>query len=487
MISDQTLISSLYGEELAHKIIQSQAPISSYLEAVKDAHLTSNRDWKILDNLRTADSLAKDNDQNRVVSFCEKLNEYSWINLRDWGYGCFTRYHSQLYIYRHTHFVEVGEDFMIHALQILGLAFDLKPENYLKAKFIEDCKKQMLVSAQAAELPPPTECVVNFLNGTYKFTDEGKAIKNISDKPIFFFDYRLPFEFDQFAECPDFDNFLSEVVGEKECISFLYEFLGSAFFTPNEILRVNREKGLILHGIGANGKSVFFNVCKALFGKDQVSHLSPTDLKSEFMRYGLNNKKINWCSDADSGWQSSLMKQLVSREPTEANVKNKTPVTMDRLPVQVVNTNELPSADDVTNGWFRRFDIVHFEKSIPREKQQPNLAADLKLELPGIFNKVMKGRYRLLENKDFTTSPKINKANAEYENFENTAKAFIEAKQMVRDANLRIGKGDAFGDYQKWCAVNACKSLSQRKFNGYLGTKFEEIKSSNVYWCARYS
>jgi len=152
----------------------------------------------------------------------------------------------------------------------------------------------------------------------------------------------------------------------------------------------------------------------------------------------------------------------------------------------MMNTNELPSANDNSDGWFRRLDIIKFEKTIPTEKRDPKLATKLKSELAGIFNKTMVGRCRLLYQGQ-TKSAKIAAANAEYETIENSAKAWIEATGMVRDDHSRIPFGDAYGDHVTWCANNSADPTKKREFNQYLGRKFSKIKSSTYCWRARYT
>jgi len=478
-------------EELMRQTAQELAinrPFEEFIKAVSNLYVRTQMHEALGDNLKETTHVPNLGKREvRITSFCEKIVEISNMNLKDWGYGCLTNYLGELYLYHQTHFIKLDRAMLNQLIRKVGALFGLAPDDYYCSEFADKCEKQLLYSAAAPKLPPDDRCFVNFQNGSYEFTLNGTSRKEYGGKPKYFFQYSLPFYYDPKAKCPLTDGFLFEVLEEQECIDVVFEFIGYPFCTINEVRQISLEKMPVFYGSGANGKSVLHNTAIELYGKDNVSHYSPHDISSSmFTRHALNGKLVNWCSDARSSMQSDTMKQIISREPVAAQIKYGRHYTIDLPPAIMINTNELPSAKDFSDGWFRRLDIIKFEKTIPKEKRDPKLATKLKTELAGIFNKAMAGRYRLIHQGQ-THSPKIAAANAEYEVIENTAKAFVEDKGMVSDEHNAMPFGEVYSDYQKWCLDNAVDPMKKREFNGILGRKFGSVKRSSMFWKARYT
>lgn len=77
--------------------------------------------------------------------------------------------------------------------------------------------------------------------------------------------------------------------------------------------------------------------------------------------------------------------------------------------------NELPRANDISNGFYRRFLIAPFNVQIPKNRINPNLAKEIIFnELPGIMNWALEGRKRLVKNGKFTDSLVMNATLEEY-------------------------------------------------------------------------
>ena len=93
-----------------------------------------------------------------------------------------------------------------------------------------------------------------------------------------FLTYQLPFRFEASAKTPKFDNFLKEVLLDKNRQLVLPEFLASSFLI-NNILKL--EKALLLYGSGANGKSVIYEIVLALFGNENITNYSLDNLTNE--------------------------------------------------------------------------------------------------------------------------------------------------------------------------------------------------------------
>ena len=67
----------------------------------------------------------------------------------------------------------------------------------------------------------------------------------------------------------------------------------------------------------------------------------------------------------------------------------------------IFNCDSLPSEVEQTLGFYRRWLIIYFDQIIPEKEQDKQLAKKIiESELSGVFNWVLEGLERLLEQKN---------------------------------------------------------------------------------------
>ena len=205
----------------------------------------------------------------------------------------------------------------------------------------------------------------------------------------------LPYEFKDSARCKKFGKFLSEVLPDEKEREAMMEFFSLAYVERRE---VSVEKMALFIGGGANGKSVVFEVIKAVLGEDAVSVLDPQQLADEKMVPYLKGKRLNFSPDVrKSAAFESALKALASGQKVTGR-KIFCDAEQIAAPPLAFALNEMPPMRDTTEGFFRRLLIFPFDETIPEEKQNKHLAADIiRDELPGIFNYLMLCRSSLKE------------------------------------------------------------------------------------------
>ena len=231
--------------------------------------------------------------------------------------------------------------------------------------------------------------------------------------------------------------------------------------------RLKEEKALILYGTGANGKSVFFEVVSALLGSENTSNYSLQSLTNDngYFRAKLANKLVNYGSEINGKLESSLFKQLVSGEPVEARLPYGQPFILKQYAKLIFNSNELPKDVEHTNAYFRRFLIIPFDITIPPEKQDKTLHVKIiEKELSGVFNWVLDGLNRLLEQKRFTHCDAIKKAVEQYKSQSDSVKMFIDENNYKSHATeYRLIK-DLYDDYRIYCIEDGFKPVNKSNF-----------------------
>jgi putative DNA primase/helicase len=309
--------------------------------------------------------------------------------------------HDFIYLYNGTFWAELDKEtfqkFLGEAAEKMGVA---KFSMHRFYQFREQLFKQFLATAY---LPTPESnkdtVLINLQNGTFEISPQGTKLRPFDRSD--FITYQLPFEYNPQAKAPLFEAYLNKVLPDPERQRVLAEYLGFVFIKHGSNT-LKEEKALILYGTGANGKSVFFEIVTAMFGRQNVSNYSLQSLTEEkgFYRAKISNKLVNYASEINGKLEASLFKAMVSGEPVEACLKYGQPFTMDDYAKLIFNCNELPKDVEHTNAYFRRFLIIPFDVTIPEHEQDKNLHAKIiEKELSGVFNWVLQGLNRLLEQK----------------------------------------------------------------------------------------
>src|SRR5690554_6424388 len=305
--------------------------------------------------------------------------------------------------------------------------------------------------------------LINLLNGTFEI--DGYKMKLRKPEKEDFLTYQLPFKYDKSAECPMFDDYLNTVLPDKNNQSILMEYLGY-IFVRNKALKL--EKSLILYGTGANGKSVLFDILNAMLGGSKnVSNFSLQNLTNEngYYRAMLSDKLVNYASEINGKMDVSIFKQLVSGEPVDARLPYGEPFTLTNYGKLIFNCNQLPTSVENTHAFFRRFLIIPFEVTIPKEKQDKKLAQKIiKSELSGVLNRVLEGLRRILEQESFTESISANALLDNYKKESDSVAQFIEEEGYEKSAKENITVADLYNEYKMFCIKSNYQPLAKRAF-----------------------
>lgn len=313
-------------------------------------------------------------------------------------------FNGKMYVFTGKVYESIGEaDFSNLTYELwgqLGLPMTLWDK---KSGGVVDMMRTMIYSKHIY----PDNSKVVFENGLYDF-DTHKFCKEVTKSTVQF--SVVPFNYNSFAQCPNWQMFLDSVLPNKDYQGMLQEFLGSIFIDRK---KVKIETMLILKGDGANGKSVIFETVMGLLGKDNVSTYGISELVCSHLKEQnmskINGKRLNYCSELNAfnvKGENDVLKALISGEPMTAKVLYANPFKVYDIPLLMSNCNKLPKIDGWSHGMRRRIVIIPFDIQIPVEKQNPRLAIDLANEYAGIFNWICIGRERFrLNGCKFTEVP----------------------------------------------------------------------------------
>ncbi len=387
-------------------------------------------------------------------------NALTYAEKNRWG---LCKNHDFIYLFNGMFWSEIDKEtyqkFLGEAAEQMGVPkFDAR-----FYQFREQLFKQFLSTAY---LPTPENnkdtVLINLLNGTFEISPQGTKLRPFDRSD--FITYQLPFEYEPQATAPIFEKYLNKVLPDKERQKVLAEYLGYVFIKHGGN-SLKEEKALILYGTGANGKSVFYEVVNALLGAESISNYSLQSLTNDngYFRAKIANKLVNYASEINGKLETSIFKQLVSGEPVEARLPYGQPFILKQYAKLIFNCNELPKDVEHTNAYFRRFLIIPFDVTIPEHEQDKNLHTKIiEKELSGVFNWVLEGLNRLLEQKRFSNCEAAQKTVEQYKIESDSVQMFLNEHDYNVSATNEIPLKDLFNEYRSYCIESGFKACSLR-------------------------
>jgi putative DNA primase/helicase len=331
--------------------------------------------------------------------------------------------------------------------------------------FSDRLLKQFLSDAHLKE--PVIEkgnVLINLNNGTFKFTENVWGLHQFN--PDEFLTHQLAFDYDVNAKCPLFENYLLKVLPDIESQMVLQEFAGNIF------ANLNLEKMLVLLGGGGNGKSVYFNVINALLGKENVLNFPLGMFGHEYNRARLSNVLVNYSSEKGFDLHPDILKTLISGEPLQAREPHGKSYSIYNKVKFIINCNELPRETESTDAYFRRFLIVLFETKISKEEKDIDLADKIiASELPGVFNWLLEGLKRIIEQKQFTHCPKADIALIDFRKQTDSVQLFIEETRFEPSQTIKEALKPLYNLYKEFCKEDNYKPLGKNRFSKRLESK----------------
>lgn len=295
---------------------------------------------------------------------------------------------------------------------------------------------------------------------------EDLKLRNFSRKYHATFGLDVPY--DPSATAKTYDAFLGDIACEdKVLVDTINELLGYILCSS-----IQAEKLIILTGSGANGKSTFLNLVTAFIGVENVSNISVTEINAKaFARHFIADKRLNLMFEAEhdmtlSGLMRGAVKQIVTGDPTSAEIKmGKAYSFIPKLKL-VMATNTFPKVDRIPDhATARRLLILPFNNHFPPEKADKSMLNKLLAEQSGILNRAIEGLVRLRENEwRFSYELKSQKLLQEMVCVEFPIFEFVKEK-IAPNASTHLTYKELRAEYSVWCKKNGIVNiLSDNQF-----------------------
>lgn len=305
--------------------------------------------------------------------------------------------------------------------------------------------------------------LIAFENGLYNIVDD--SFVEFTPEHIITNKIRWKYNPEAYSELAD--KTLNKIAcNDPQIRALLEEAIGYCFYRRNEL-----GKAFILTGDKSNGKSTFLSMVQCLLGDENISSLDLKELGDRFKTAEMFGKLANIGDDIGDEFiaNPAIFKKLVTGERVSAERKGQNPFEFNNYSKLLFSANNIPRIKDKTGAVQRRLTIIPFDARFSADDPDFNpyikhlLKTDEVMEY--LINLSIAGLKRVLLNRKFTGSTKVQKAMDEYEENNNPIIGFF---RECEDEEFQIENEPTnvvYKRYQEYCLANSLQPMSNIEFS----------------------
>jgi len=295
----------------------------------------------------------------------------------------------------------------------------------------------------------------------------------IEATPKFFITNPIPHSMGDSEETPVIDKLFTSWVG-KDHKQELYELLSFAQAPRYFIHRI-----ICLIGSGSNGKSTLLSLLRNYLDDNNVVSSSLDALmKIRFEGSKLYKKLVCLMGETNFGTltQTEYIKGLSGEDKMRIEFKGKDGFDAVNNAKLILATNSLPTTNDKTVGFYRRWKIINFNNQFKEEK-------DVLVEIPQEeYNNLAKKCFRILQEmwvkRVFTNDGNFEDRKANYEKHSNPLVIFME-ETFEKNINSDYIVDDFREEFAGFLSEHGFRIMSPKEVTRGLNDNGYEIKQIN--------
>ena len=299
--------------------------------------------------------------------------------------------------------------------------------------------------------------------------------QTINAVPDYFVTNPIPYEMnkDNFEDTPEMDRIFEEWVG-KDYVKTLYEIISYCLLPDYPMNRL-----FCFIGSGMNGKSKFLELVTKFLGKENCSATELDVLiNSRFEITRLHKKLV--CQMGETNFnemkKTSILKKLTGGDLIGFEYKNKDLIQEKNYAKILISTNSLPTTDDKTIGFYRRWLIVDFPNQFSEKKDI--LGEIPEIEYSSLALKCCNVLKELLEKRQFHKEGSIEDRKQKFESKSDFLQHFLK-EYVEEDINNYITKNDFYKKFISWCKENRHRELAENTLGKKM--KGKDIQADKKY------
>jgi P4 family phage/plasmid primase-like protien len=266
----------------------------------------------------------------------------------------------------------------------------------------------------------------------------------------------------------------------KEDFDTVLEVMASVF-----IKHQIDEKSVMFLGNGENGKSVCLDYLSSLIGKNNISHIPLHKLaEDKFAMAKLDGKLANVFADLEKNElrHTGCIKGISSGEPCFVQNKGKDGFDLYPMCKLIFSTNKFPKVFDQTQGFFRRWIIIKWNRNFENDPDRISNLKDTLIENQEeknlVFSSLMKLAEHLKTKGKFTNTPDWKTVQKIWNQNADPVSDFIE--NYIIDSSDWKSKRDTYQFYKEKMFEKGEIPLGMGQFSKAFSEYYEESKSGSV-------
>ena len=291
----------------------------------------------------------------------------------------------------------------------------------------------------------------------------GEIMKSTAE---YFSTNRIPHNLGDSDETPILDKLFADWLGKEKQL-FLQEIAIYCMLPDYPIHRI-----FCLVGEGSNGKSTFIRFIHKLVGANNACSVSMDGIMTNrFEAWNMYRKLLAEMGETnyDSLKRTDMLKKLSGQDSVTFERKGADPISAKNNAKIVISTNSVPETNDRTDGFYRRWLTVIFNRKFPDGR---DILQDVpEYEYENFCRKAIKILGDLLQRGQFHEEPNLEEKKKQYDELSNPLMLFIK-KQCDMEINGHIFKYEFRDKFQAWCNENKFREHNDKE----IGLKLKDLE-----------
>lgn len=286
---------------------------------------------------------------------------------------------------------------------------------------------------------------------------------------------RIPHTYNPGAKpSPTLQKFLDFIFYEDaKREDLIYEMIGSCLLKT-----IFKDKMFLLVGEkGGNGKSTLLEIIQILLGESNYSSSELSKLaESETAVAGLYGKLANIGDDLQVGVlkNNAIIKTLISGRRLEGRFLYKASFSFKSVATLIFATNKIPGSYDKTDGWYRRFYPIDFNRQVPLKKRDRRLLEKfVEEDFEYLLYKSIKAIRKALKRNYYTDLRTSGKIMAKHIQNNSSVAAFCADYGIDEDSLHKKSVKEMYLKYRAYCELESgIRPISRNIFNGQIESTY---------------
>lgn len=365
-------------------------------------------------------------------------------------------------------YTEIDETDLMNCLDNAYSSAALTIDSSTKSKYLEAFRR-------IGRLNKPKELPKEWIQFKSKlFNINTKEIMEAT--PDNFLTNPLPWNIGETDATPTIDKLFNDWVG-PQYVKTLYQIIAYCCYRDYPI-----HLCFTLVGSGRNGKSQFQRLLCKFLGDDNTS---TTDLDiiigNRFETIKCYKKLAVLMGETNFGVmeKTSMLKKLSGGDKIGFERKNKNPFDDYNYAKLLINSNSLPSSDDTSEGFYRRWLIVNFPNDFLEGKDIFLTIPDVEFE--NLAKKILILLPELIEKAAFENQGTVQERKDRYIEYSNPLGKFLEENYEV-DVDGFVSYGSLYNIYTKYLLKKKMRVVNRKEFLEALNKEgYEARKCSKKF------